>query len=171
MTYFIQIRSDVCDFFFKIWNAILRQLWLQKNSELSMYKNCELFSLVCYKSDITQNTLFFRRNFSKFNFLAITEEREIYLIITNSIQCMESYKFPSTYTIISGLLDDVNNSKQQHFELCHSCSKQAFCIFWLVLIFGTILIYHQICMKFDTFILWKIANKFENTDQFYSFNS
>ena len=47
-----------------------------------------------------------------FNFLAITEEREIYLIISISKQCMKSCKFPSTYTIISGLLDDVKNSKQ-----------------------------------------------------------
>ena len=43
-----------------------------------------------------------------------------------SKQCMESCKFPSTYTIISGLLDDVNNSKEQKkIEFCHSCSKQA----------------------------------------------
>ena len=69
-------------------------------------------SFVCYKSGITQNALFFRRSFWKFNFLAITEEREIYLIISISKQCMESCQFPSTYTIISGLLDDVNNSKQ-----------------------------------------------------------
>ena len=72
-------------------------------------------SFAAYKSDITQNALFFRRSFWKFNFLAITEEREIYLIISISKQCMDSCKFPSTYTIISGLfgpLDDVNNSKQ-----------------------------------------------------------
>ena len=31
---------------------------------------------------------------------------------------MESYQFPSTYTVISGLLDDVDNSKQlKNFEL------------------------------------------------------
>ena len=72
-------------------------------------------SLVCYKSDIAQNALFFRRSFWKFNFLAITDEREIYLIISISKQCMESCKFPSTYTIISGLLDDVNNSEQLNF--------------------------------------------------------
>ena len=41
-----------------------------------------------------------------------TEEREIYLIILISKQCMENYQFPSTYTAISGLLDDVDNSKQ-----------------------------------------------------------
>ena len=46
------------------------------------------------------------------NCLAITEEREIYLIILISKQCMENYQFPSTYTAISGLLDDVDNSKQ-----------------------------------------------------------
>ena len=50
--------------------------------------------------------------FESFNFLAITEEREIYLITLISKQCMESYQFPSTYTAISGLLDDVDNSKQ-----------------------------------------------------------
>ena len=66
-------------------------------------------------SDITQNALFSRRSFWKFNFLAITEEGEIYLIILISKQCMESCKFPSTYTIISGLLDDVNNSKTIKF--------------------------------------------------------
>ena len=38
---------------------------------------------------------------------------------------MESCKFPSTYTVISGLLDDENNSKYK--ILCHSCSKQAKC--------------------------------------------
>ena len=48
-----------------------------------------------------------------------------YLIIKISKQCMESYQFPSTYTIISGLFDDVDNSKRQNFELGHSCSKQA----------------------------------------------
>ena len=42
-----------------------------------------------------------------FNFLAITEEREIYMKISISKQCMESYQFPSTYTVISGLLNDV----------------------------------------------------------------
>ena len=36
---------------------------------------------------------------------------------------MESYQFPSTYTIISGLLDDVDNSKQWNFELWHYCIK------------------------------------------------
>ena len=82
-------------------------------------------SLVCYKSDTTQNALFFRRSFWKSNFLAITEEREMYLIISISKHCKESYQFHSTYTVISGLLDDVDNSKLQNFELCHSCSKQA----------------------------------------------
>ena len=38
---------------------------------------------------------------------------------------MEGCQFPYTYTTISGLLDDENNSKQQNYELCHSCSKQA----------------------------------------------
>ena len=54
-----------------------------------------------------------------FNFLANTEEREIYLIISISKQCMESQKFPSTYTATLGILDDVDNSKLQHLELCH----------------------------------------------------
>ena len=36
---------------------------------------------------------------------------------------MESYQFPSTYTAISGLLDDVDNSKQWNFELWHYCTK------------------------------------------------
>ena len=54
---------------------------------------------------------FFLRDFI-FNCLAITEEREMYLIILISKQCMENYQFPSTYTAISGLLDDVDNSKQ-----------------------------------------------------------
>ena len=82
-------------------------------------------ALVCYKNDTSQNTLFFRSSFWKFNFLAITEEREIYLIISISKQCMESHQFPSTYTVISGLLNNVDNSKLQNFELCHCCSKQA----------------------------------------------
>ena len=70
-------------------------------------------SLVCYKSDITQNSLFFRRSFWKFNFLAITEEREIYLIISISKECMESYQFPYTYTVISGfwMLKITQNNK------------------------------------------------------------
>ena len=42
----------------------------------------------------------------------LLKKREIYLIILISKQCMESYQFPSTYTAISGLLDDVDNSKQ-----------------------------------------------------------
>ena len=36
---------------------------------------------------------------------------------------MENYQFPSTYTAISGLLDDVDNSKQWNFELWHYCIK------------------------------------------------
>ena len=48
--------------------------------------------------------------------LAITEEKEIYLIILANFQTvhgsMENYQFPFTYTAISGLLDDVYNSKQ-----------------------------------------------------------
>ena len=50
--------------------------------------------------------------FSGGAFESLTEERDIHLIISISNQCMESCQFPSTYTIISGLLDDVNNSKQ-----------------------------------------------------------
>ena len=38
---------------------------------------------------------------------------------------MESYQFPSAYTIISGLLDDVDNSKRQNFELRQCWNKQA----------------------------------------------
>ena len=37
---------------------------------------------------------------------------------------MESCQFPSTYTAISGLLDDVDNSKQWNFELWHYCVSQ-----------------------------------------------
>ena len=40
---------------------------------------------------------------------------------------MESYQFPSTYTAISGLLDDVDNSKQWNFELWHYCMKATIC--------------------------------------------
>ena len=40
---------------------------------------------------------------------------------------MESYQFPSTYTAISGLLDDVDNSKQWNFELWHYCIKATIC--------------------------------------------
>ena len=36
---------------------------------------------------------------------------------------MENYQFPSTYSAISGLLDDVDNSKQWNFELWHYCIK------------------------------------------------
>ena len=36
---------------------------------------------------------------------------------------MENYQFPSTYTALSGLLDDVDNSKQWNFELWHYCIK------------------------------------------------
>ena len=68
-------------------------------------------SLVCYKGDITH--YFSGGSFeSLISLQAITEEREIYSIISISKQCMESCKFPSTYTVISGLLGDVNNSKQ-----------------------------------------------------------
>ena len=77
--------------------------------------------LLYFCNDFWTN-LFFRRSFWKFNFLAITEEREIYLIIISK-QCMESYQFPSTYTAISGLLDDVDNTKQWNFELWHYCTK------------------------------------------------
>ena len=42
-------------------------------------------SIVCYKSDITQNVLLFRRSFWKFSFLAITEEKYIW-----------SYQFPKS---------------------------------------------------------------------------
>ena len=38
---------------------------------------------------------------------------------------MESYQFSSTYTVISGILGDVDSSKGQNFELSHCCSKQA----------------------------------------------
>ena len=38
---------------------------------------------------------------------------------------MESNQFPSTYTVISGLFDDVDDWKQQNFELCHCFSEQA----------------------------------------------
>ena len=40
---------------------------------------------------------------------------------------MENYQFPSTYTAISGLLDDVDNSKQWNFELWHYCIKATIC--------------------------------------------
>ena len=33
----------------------------------------------------------------------------MYVTISVSKQCMESYKFPYTYTVISGLLDDEDN--------------------------------------------------------------
>ena len=55
-------------------------------------------------------------SFWKFNFLAITEEKEIHLIISISKQCMESYKFHSTYAVICGLLDDVDYSKRQNLS-------------------------------------------------------
>ena len=38
---------------------------------------------------------------------------------------MESYQFSSTFTVITELLKDVDNSKGQNFELCHCFSKQA----------------------------------------------
>ena len=41
---------------------------------------------------------------------------------------MENYQFPSTYTAISGLLDDVDNSKQWNFELWHYCIKATLCL-------------------------------------------
>ena len=41
---------------------------------------------------------------------------------------MENYQFPSTYTAISGLLDDVDNSKQWNFELWHYCIKATICL-------------------------------------------
>ena len=42
---------------------------------------------------------------------------------------MESYQFPSTYTAISVLLDDVDNSKQWNFELWHYCMKATIYIY------------------------------------------
>ena len=93
--------------FIALIGLVVRKKWTAVHASAGT----RLTTLVCYKSDITQNALFnlfFRRSFWKFNFLAITEEREIYLIISISKQCMESCKFPSAYTIISGLLDDVN---------------------------------------------------------------
>ena len=42
---------------------------------------------------------------------------------------MENYQFPSTYTAISGLLDDVDNSKQWNFELWHYCIKATICCY------------------------------------------
>ena len=53
----------------------------------------------------------------------LLKKEKIYLIILISKQCMENYKFPTTYTAISGLLDDVDNSKQWNFELWHHCIK------------------------------------------------
>ena len=61
--------------------------------------------------------IFFRSSFWNFNFLAITEEKEIYLIISISKQCMEICPFTTTYTVISELFDDVHNSILQNFEL------------------------------------------------------
>ena len=71
----------------------------------TIYKvNNESITLVCYYSDTTQNALFFRRSFCKFNSLTITEKREIYLIISISISIW-SYQFP-----------DVDYSKLQNLS-------------------------------------------------------
>ena len=90
--------------FIALIGLVVRKKWTAVHASAGT----RLTTLLCYKSVTTQNALFFRRSFWKINFLAITEEREIYLIISISKQCMESCKFPSAYTIISGLLDDVN---------------------------------------------------------------
>ena len=48
-------------------------------------------------------------------------------VLENKIskRCMESYQFPSTYSVISRLLCVVYNSKGQIFELCH-CSSEIY---------------------------------------------
>ena len=90
-------------------------------------KKCLIFCL-CKTSVILLKNALFIRSFWKFNFLAITDEREIYLAIPISRQCIVGYQFPYTYTVIFVLLDNVHNwkLKWQDFELCHYCSKQAF---------------------------------------------
>ena len=52
---------------------------------------------------------------------------------------MESCKFPYTYTIISGLFDDVNNSKRLNFESCRKKKKKKYMYYEIT----AVLHYHQ----------------------------
>ena len=63
---------------------------------------------------------------------------------------MESYQFPSTYTAISGLLDDVDNSKQWNFELWHYCTKATIYIIYIYIYISFIYIYH-LCIYISLF--------------------
>ena len=104
---------------------------LPKYGQWKVYPNCDCLtvfsyiSLVWTKSDKTQIALFFNRSFWKFNFFTVTENWELCLVISISKLRMENYEFPSTYTVISIFLDDIDNSKQLNLELCQCCSKQA----------------------------------------------
>ena len=75
---------------------------------------------------------------------------------------MESYQFPSTYTAISGLLDDVDNSKQWNFELWHYCIKATIYIYTSgSLLFGGIWNFlMKNCPETDIFYAESENNKF-----------
>ena len=77
-------------------------------------------SLVCNNSEMTENALYFSSSFWKFNFLAVTEEREVHLITSISKQCMESCQFPSAHTVISGR---PNYSKRPKLSLLSQTSE------------------------------------------------
>ena len=67
---------------------------------------------------------------------------------------MESCQFPSTYTVISGLSDDVNNSKQWNFVLWHYCIKATIChIMYIYNVY--IILYIYVCINANT-ILFRI---------------
>ena len=51
-------------------------------------------------------------------------KKEIYILYIYDHINFQTVQFPSTYTVISGLLYVVDNSKQQIFDLCRCCSKQ-----------------------------------------------
>ena len=105
-----------------------------KRMYIYIYNACEYILFACLRQQWHNlNVFFFRRIFWKYNFLSNSEERD--LIISVSKQCTERYQFPSTYTVISGLFDDVHNSKVQNFELWHCCSKQANYIYIYIYIY------------------------------------
>ena len=92
---------------------------MEKHKHFYVYETYKTIytSLDWDNSGMTQIISFLRRSCWKLNFLPITEERKIYLITSISKQCMESYQFPSNNTVISVLLNDVNNSKRQNLDL------------------------------------------------------
>ena len=90
-------------------------------------------SLACNNSDTTQNALFFRRSIWKLiSSQLLKKEKYIWSHQFSNNPWRVSYQFSSSHTVLSWLLDDVDNSKQQNFELCHCFHKQAISVNILV---------------------------------------